>query len=567
MRSTLSLLSFFAIATIANAQTNVSGFINANTTWTTTGSPYIVVGNTLLQHGYTLTIDPDVVVKFNDSTVLQIDGELIAIGTSVRPITFTSNQSSPAPGDWGKIHFSDTCVDAVFDANGNYLSGSIMKYCDVMYGGGIGYGEIHIDDAAPYFSNCKILNSSEDGIHTINTGYRIDSSLIKNNNGSGLYFQNMTYHSCNLMIQKDSIVSNNDGGIVINPISTTLCTGIVVEILNNYFITNNNSAISLPHIGGVLIKGNEFVGNTSTSGGIITSSNLLWDYIIECNYFLNNQTTNKGVICIEEAVGSYGYINNNIFENNYSSSGASTVNVEWDNCFPLIHITENLFISNTCINGSCCLLQPCLNSADNKLYFNSNEFRNNTATNIVMIVGFIQNNSTYHSMNFKYNNFINNNSQYLLNNGVPYGSQNIYADSNYWGSTNTQHIDSVIFDFFDYGNLSVVYYSPLLTSPVNLDTTCHSTAIGIPELQKQSQLNSSLLFPNPFTTHSTLSFTHTLYNATLHIYNMYGQVVQQQSQLNANEVIIDRKQLANGIYIYAVEENNKRIASGKAVVY
>src|SRR5258705_851831 len=127
------------------AQTNVSGFINANTTWNLAGSPYIVVGNALLSHGYTLTIEPGVIVKFNDSTALQIDGELIAIGTANQRITFTSNQPVPAPGDWGKIHFADTCVNAVFDASGNYLSGCIMKYCDVMYGGELGAGEIHIE--------------------------------------------------------------------------------------------------------------------------------------------------------------------------------------------------------------------------------------------------------------------------------------------------------------------------------------------------------------------------------------------------------------------------------------
>src|SRR5436190_9218646 len=122
------------------AQTNVSGFINANTTWNFAGSPYIVVGNALLSYGYTLTIDPGVVIKFSDSTALQIDGELHAIGTTAQRITFTSNQASPAPGDWGKIHFSGTCLDAVFDISGSYLSGCIMKYCDVSYGGGIGFG-------------------------------------------------------------------------------------------------------------------------------------------------------------------------------------------------------------------------------------------------------------------------------------------------------------------------------------------------------------------------------------------------------------------------------------------
>src|SRR5438477_13036423 len=76
---------FFVFAVLAfgvKSQTNVSGFISANTTWNVAGSPYIVTGNALLSTGYTLTIDAGVVVKFNINTALQIDGELIAIGTA-----------------------------------------------------------------------------------------------------------------------------------------------------------------------------------------------------------------------------------------------------------------------------------------------------------------------------------------------------------------------------------------------------------------------------------------------------------------------------------------------------
>jgi hypothetical protein len=83
------LIILFTNAAIA--QTNVSGFITANTTWTVAGSPYIIVGNTILSHGYTLTIDPGVVVKFDSLKALQIDGELHAVGTAANRITFTSN--------------------------------------------------------------------------------------------------------------------------------------------------------------------------------------------------------------------------------------------------------------------------------------------------------------------------------------------------------------------------------------------------------------------------------------------------------------------------------------------
>src|SRR5689334_23033426 len=93
-----SILISICFLNSLHAQTNVSGFINANTNWTLAGSPYIIVSNALLSQGYTLTIDPGVVVKFNDSTALQIDGELHAIGTPTNRIIFTSNQPSPAAG-------------------------------------------------------------------------------------------------------------------------------------------------------------------------------------------------------------------------------------------------------------------------------------------------------------------------------------------------------------------------------------------------------------------------------------------------------------------------------------
>src|SRR5947207_10974675 len=90
---------FFVNSSIA--QTNVSGFINANTTWNLAGSPYIVVGNAIVSQGYTLTINPGVVVKFDSAKTIQINGKLIAIGTVASRITFTANQASPNVGHWG----------------------------------------------------------------------------------------------------------------------------------------------------------------------------------------------------------------------------------------------------------------------------------------------------------------------------------------------------------------------------------------------------------------------------------------------------------------------------------
>src|SRR5437762_3547448 len=118
MKKFILFFVFIVLAFVAKGQTNVSGFISANTTWTVAGAPYIIRGNTLLSHGFTLTIDPGVVVKFDSSKTLQIDGELIAIGAAQNRIIFTSNKATPAAGDWGEIHFSSTAVNATFDGNG-----------------------------------------------------------------------------------------------------------------------------------------------------------------------------------------------------------------------------------------------------------------------------------------------------------------------------------------------------------------------------------------------------------------------------------------------------------------
>ena len=55
---------FLVFCFSATAQTNVSGGIYANTTWTLANSPYIVTDTVVVFPGVTLTIQPGVTVKF-----------------------------------------------------------------------------------------------------------------------------------------------------------------------------------------------------------------------------------------------------------------------------------------------------------------------------------------------------------------------------------------------------------------------------------------------------------------------------------------------------------------------
>ncbi len=80
----------------------------------TYGNTYILHNYFRIQSGYTITIDAGVTIKgekqgqTNDdivtgTLVIERGAQINAVGTSSSPIVFTSNQSTPASGDWGGV--------------------------------------------------------------------------------------------------------------------------------------------------------------------------------------------------------------------------------------------------------------------------------------------------------------------------------------------------------------------------------------------------------------------------------------------------------------------------------
>src|SRR5258708_368982 len=120
----LSVISF-----TLSAQTNVSGGIYSNTTWTLANSPYIVTDTVVVFPGVTLTIQPGVVVKFDDNKRLEIrQAILIANGTSTDSITFTSNSSSPHAGSWGEIYLNNDTLSQFNYCNFHYANFGVYEY-------------------------------------------------------------------------------------------------------------------------------------------------------------------------------------------------------------------------------------------------------------------------------------------------------------------------------------------------------------------------------------------------------------------------------------------------------
>jgi hypothetical protein len=158
MKKSMLLMLFLGLmVTSIFAQTNHSGTISSNETWFVAGNPHIITGNITVSAGVTLTIEPGAEVYFNSGRRMVVRGVLNADGTAADPILFTSNEASPAKGDWQYIYFNGSDP------------GSIMDYCEVSYGGGNG-AMIRVRNSTDNvtISNSSISNSAGYGIQLNN---------------------------------------------------------------------------------------------------------------------------------------------------------------------------------------------------------------------------------------------------------------------------------------------------------------------------------------------------------------------------------------------------------------
>src|ERR1035437_5359904 len=116
-RKFLTIITLLTALSVAvNGQTNVSGGIYSNTTWTLVNSPYVVTDTVVVFPGVTLSIQPGVTVKFTDNKRIEIrQAKLIANGTSVDSITFTSNSPSPTSGIYSGIYFNGGTMTSKFN--------------------------------------------------------------------------------------------------------------------------------------------------------------------------------------------------------------------------------------------------------------------------------------------------------------------------------------------------------------------------------------------------------------------------------------------------------------------
>jgi len=73
-------------------------------------------------------------------------------------------------------------------------------------------------------------------------------------------------------------------------------------------------------------------------------------------------------------------------------------------------------------------------------------------------------------------------------------------------------------------------------------------------------------FPNPFSAQTTLQTDNLLHNATLTIYNSFGQTVKQIKNISGPTVTLFRDNLPSGLYFIRLTQDNKIITTDKLVI-
>lgn len=498
--------------------TSVGGPIISDTTWTLANSPYLVTSNIQVMTGVTLTIQPGVVVRFNSSKLLQVDGALVARGLSTSPITFTSNQPSPRPGDWANIYFTDGSMDAAFDGAGNYANGSVLQYSILEYAGKEVESAIHAPSSAPFVDHCMIRNNASRGLRIAGTSGKL--AKVSNNVVSG----NLLVNGINgggILANSAVIVGNTVTG---NAASRGFSRGGGIYALGSTVVSNTVSGNDVAGDGGGIyaesstasdntvssnsggsgagiyarysnVTSNMVSGNVADldGGGVYCESYIHGTATVASNTFADNLAgmNGGGLYAVGETVTVIG----NLLRRNYADRNGggiyAAVNAVTDNT-----VTSNssgwsgggAFIAgSTSTTGNAIFANRVVRTGNGSgVYLNGGTFLfntvvGNTADSSTAIIGGI---AIEFPATFQYNT-IYGNSNYDV---AILRSDDISGTNNFWGTSSTVDILAHVYDWYDDTSRGRLLYLPYLQDPDpntpvapphNLRVTANGTSLNL----------------------------------------------------------------------------------------
>ncbi|MFA6251721.1 MAG: right-handed parallel beta-helix repeat-containing protein [Candidatus Paceibacterota bacterium] len=309
--------------TKVSAYTVVDMDITENTTWDTSGSPYVVDSILNINEGKILSILPGVVVKFNWGGSLIVDGKLDAEGTEESPIYFTSifddsvggdtngdgEDSIPYEGDWDYILIESTTSQSI-------LNNVFEKYSNeglLLYNGGsVNSTNFNSSNGILAFgSNSSFSNLTTPFIELYDgSTFLISDSLISNQTRSSMY----VYNNSSLHL-KNSIVEGRDDDII-NIFENSSALFDSVQVVGDFlsstaFTVFNDSSLDII---------NSSVSDNYDGYAIFNESSLsITDSSIECGnegiVIFNNSSLNLSggnISCLYDGITIFNEVTANI---------------------------------------------------------------------------------------------------------------------------------------------------------------------------------------------------------------------------------------------------------------
>lgn len=276
------------------------------------------------------------------------------------------------------------------------------------------------------------------------------------------------------------------------------------------------------------------------------------------NIFVNNSLFIKNGACLTQNLYTTIILNSQFCENNiavFSGTGDDVIK----NC--------KFYKNDSALAGGFNVLSGC--------EFAYNEFGVECKMSSVPATDSMVNNAIHHNRSgviaSKTVGVITNNKicANTLYNIIQLGNVTSTMKNNCWCTTDTLLIAAKIFDKADSSALGAVDFSTYQ----NCDTTSlpvSSFCGSVPSIPTgnmspfSNDIHAVKIYPNPFSQSTTLAFPYNAgNNYSLHIYNIYGQEVYMNNQITGGDILIERKNMPNGVYIYHLISSGKTIGQGK----
>ncbi|MEI6400176.1 MAG: right-handed parallel beta-helix repeat-containing protein [bacterium] len=321
-----------------SAKTIISNDITSDTTWTKTGSPYIISTDVYIAPSVTLTIDPGVVVKFADSNgSIGVIGTLNAQGTSTKHITFTSYADDSLGGDSNNDGTSTAPSSGDFD--GFYVGQNAtlnLNYVDIRYAG----DTLFANEGTATISNTTLTKVSS-GLAFYKSTSTLSNITIDTTDSYPLqFYQNSTADLNNISIKNagaDALLIFNQSTVTVNgaTVGDLSSSDSGVLVFNGSNLTASNLSIGSSYDGISTFNQATFSGDnitvaSSTDAGIFAFSNSGWNNTTISLTNSEIKNNNFGLHFINNVtVGSI--TNNSIHGNTTGAKTEDTTNLDFSN--------------------------------------------------------------------------------------------------------------------------------------------------------------------------------------------------------------------------------------------